>query len=72
MTQLQPEIMIVDRLDQDTADTGAVGAQGVRVDLIACQSASALGQSIAGKAFFDALGEGLFRMGIESYHLDLN
>ena len=63
MTQLQPEIMIVDGLDQDAADTGAVGAQGVRVDLIACQGANALGQSVAGKALLDALGEGLFCMG---------
>ena len=63
MTQLQPDIMIVNGLDQDGSDIGTVGAQGVGEYLITYQRANRGVDIIGGKAFFDSLGKGLPGMG---------
>ena len=63
MPCLQPEIMVVDGLHQDRSNTGAVGAQGVGINLVAHQSRFGCGNPVFDKALIDAFGEGLFRMG---------
>jgi len=63
MPQLQPNIVIVNGLYQNGSHTAAVGAQGIRKDLIAHQGALFWVSTKLCKAFSDALGEGLAGMG---------
>ena len=63
MTQLQPDIMIVNCLHQNGCDTGSIGAKGIRKDLIAHQSAIPGTQGKFCKAFLNSLGKRFIGMG---------
>ena len=63
MPCFQPEIMIINGLDQNRLDTAAIGTQGVRKDLVTGQGAFLRRNVELCKALRDALGEGFPGMG---------
>ena len=63
MTQLQPDIMIVNGFDQDGCDPGAIAPQHIGKDLIAGQRSSLRRNAESIQALTDPLGERLLRMG---------
>ena len=63
MPKLQPNIMIMDRFNQNCPDTGAACAQSIRKDLIPCQSAPAGIYAVLFKTLFYTFGERLFCVG---------
>ena len=63
MAQLQPNVVIVNRLDQDRCYASAIGTQGVGIDLIACQSTALRCDIKLPEALVDALRERFLCMG---------
>ena len=63
MTQLQPNIMVIDGFDQYGNHTGAIGTQGIRKDLIPHQRTFRRFHLVSLKTFPDTLGKGLVGMG---------
>ena len=63
MPCLQPEIMIVNGLDQDGPHAAAVCTEGIGKDLIAYQRRLIGRNAIVGKALLNTSAEGFFRMG---------
>ena len=63
MPCLQPEIVIIDGFYQDGPHPTAIGAQGVRKDLIAHQSSFLRRNAVLGKALPDPTTAGFLSMG---------
>ena len=62
MTQLQPNIVVINRAYKNGCNAYSIGAHGIRKDLIAYQGAIPGLQTELCKAFLNALGKGLFCM----------
>lgn len=63
MACLEPEIMIIDGLDQNGANPAAIGSQSVRKYLVTCQCTVRCRQAVSLQTLPDTFLERLFRMG---------
>ena len=63
MTQLQPDIMIVNSLYQDRCDAGTIGAHSVCENLVSHQAAFRGAGLIFFQALFDTFGKGFVSVG---------
>ena len=63
MAEFQPEIMIVNGVNQNRHHTGKIPAQGVRIDLISHNCSLRSGNTISLQTLPDPSGAGLGRMG---------